>query len=218
MREAPWVLFIFLTMIFSACQSKKVDKVLSLDDISEASETYLEKDSLPVQKEIVINYYDSISPFSQMLIDSLKYSQGSILILDTIIFPDRFGASFSEKWYTKSNGDSLVCMRWIFQSDVKAENALFNWLDCFGTKCRSIPLGTATKFSKRGTMLLCNQKELFFIETSKKINPEHWFELINGNSKKKDWKFFFFQQPRQKIEWKTINVDGEWKDFNQKQD
>jgi hypothetical protein len=216
-KEAIWILFIPLLMTFSACQSKQADEVLSMDDISESSDKYTEKDSLTVQKEIAINYYDSISSFSQTIVDSLKYSPERIALLDTNLFPDRFGASFSEKWYSKSNGDSLVFMRWVFQSDVKAENALFNWLDCFGSKCRAIPMGTATNFSKRGTMILCNQQELIFIETSKKINPEQWLEFIKGNNKK-EWKFFFYQQVNRKIEWKTINSEGQWMDYNQKKD
>ena len=217
-KKAIWILFTSLLIIFSACQSKQADKVLSLDEISEASDTYTEKDSLPVHKEIVIKYYDSISLFSQNLVDSLKFNVSTIALLDTNLFPDRFGASFAEKWYSKSNGDSLVLMRWVFQSEVKAENALYNWLDCFGLKCRAIPLGKESNFSKRGTMILCNQKELIFIETSKKIDPEKWLEWIKGKSKKKEWKFFFYQQPNRKIEWKTINAEGEWMDFNQKKE
>ena len=217
-REAIWYTFISLSLILSACQSNQKDDVLSLDDISEASDTYTESDSISTKKDIPINYYDSTSSFSQNLIDSLKFNQGSIVLLDTTIFPDRFGASFSEKWYAKSANDSLVFMRWVFQTELKAENALYNWLDCFGTKCRAIPLGTETTFSKRGTMILCNQKELILVETARKIDQEQWLKYIQGNNKKKEWKFFFVQQPNRKIEWKTINSEGEWMNYNEKID
>lgn len=218
MKNVIWVLVSSLVVIFSACQSKQEDEVVSLDEISESSEAYAEKNNFPLQNDIAINYYDSISSFSQSLIDSLMYNPTSIGLLDTALFPDRFGASFSEKWYAKSKADSLVFMRWTFQSDVKAENALYNWLDCFGIKCRAIPLGMKTNFTKQGTMILCNQKELMFIETSKTIKADVWLQIIKGNNKNKEWKYFFYQQPNKKIEWKTINPDGEWKDLNQQED
>lgn len=217
-KEVIWYTFLSFSLIFSACQSNQSDKVLSLDDITESSEVYTELDSVPVQNEIGINYYDSISSFSQRLIDSLSVDRKFIKLLDTVIFPDRFGANFSEKWYAKSSSDSLVFMRWVFQTELKAENALYNWLDCFGKKCRAIPLGNETYFARRGTMVLCNQKELIFIESGKKIDQIKWLQYLQDANKKKEWKFFFFQQPNRKIEWKTINSEGEWVNYNEKVD
>lgn len=218
LRNVIFGFFTLLVLILTACQSKETDANLSLDDISKASMVYDESDTLSVKKEVSIQYYDSISTFSQTMVDSLKLDSKTINLLDTMIFPDRFGAIFSEKWYSKSPKDSLIFMRWVFQSELKAKNALFNWLDCFGTKCRSIPLGTETYFSKRGTLILCNQKELIFIETALKINESNWLKLIQGSRKQKAWSYFFFQQPNRKISWKMIDENGEWLNYDQKVD
>lgn len=220
MKVTNWIWSISVLLCFGliACKSNQEEKALSLDDISKSSTVYNESDS--VQKQVIIkaNYFDSVSIASQNLIDSLKLNQNSIHLLDTIIFPDRFGAASSEKWYSSSPKDSLVFMKWTFQTVLKAENALFNWLDCFGLKCRAIPMGTNTYFSKRGTLILCNEKELYFIESSKKLDEISWLEKIKSNSKRKEWKFFIVQQPNRKIEWKTIDSEGEWMDYNQKID
>lgn len=214
--EIIMILLLLASFSFTACQDKQKEDILSLDDISESSDKYSESDSLAKEELVKIKYFDSISNFSQTIVDSLKLTRVSINLLDTVIFPDRFGASFAEKWYSKSSSDSLVFMRWVFQSAVKAENALYNWLDCFGSKCRSIPPGTDTKFSKRGTLILCNQKELIFVESSQKLDQELWYKFIQGKRKEKDWKFFIIQQPNRKIEWKTISLDGEWLDYKDK--
>ena len=218
LRKIGLGIFILVSLFVTACQSNETNKSVSLDDISKASEVYDESDTISAKQEVSVQYYDSISSFSQKIVDSLKLNSKTIQLLDTMVFPDRFGARFVEKWYSKSADDSLVFMRWVFQSDLKATNALFNWLDCFGTKCRSIPLGTNTFFSKRGTLILCNQKELLFIETGRKIKEVDWLNVIQESKKQKAWKFFIFQQPNRKIEWKTVDENGDWEDYNQKND
>ena len=217
-KQSIWCACIALSLIFSACQSDQSNDVLTLDDISEASDAYVESDSLSAPPKVQVSYFDSTSSFSQNLIDSLRIDHSSIALITENHFPDRFGASFSEKWHSNFDGDSLVFMRWVFKTELKAENALYNWLDCFGIKCRSIPLGTETSFSKRGTMILCNQNELMIVESAQKMNQQKWLELIQGTNKNKAWKYFFVQQPNRKIEWKTINSEGEWMNYDDKID
>ncbi len=210
-------MYLLLTsLFFTACQSKQKEDVLSLDDVSEASKAYAESMRFPTEKTIHVNYFDSLSPFSQGLVDSFNLQLNSIHLIDTMLFPDRFGATDSEKWYSKTAADSLVFVRWVFQSKVKAENALYNWLDCFGATCRSIPMGTDAKFSKKGILLLCNLNELIYVESAQKWDSDAWLKYIQGNRKEKDWKFFIIQQPNRKIEWKTINSDGEWMNYHDK--
>lgn len=214
-KETLGGLLILIGFFLSACQTNQTDELLSLDDISKASEVYTESDSMSTRAPTPIFYYDSISSFSQRISDSLHINPVSIKPLIVDVFPDRFGAVFTEKWYSKTEVDSLVFMRWTFDSKLKTENALYNWLDCYGPKCRAIPFGSETYFSKRGTMILWIQNELFFIESSRKIVESDWMIFIQDSRKRIDWKFFIFQQPNKKIVWKTVDEKGEWVNYNE---
>ncbi len=53
------------------------------------------------------------------LLDSLKLDYSSIQKLDTVIFPDRFGAKSIVKFYWKEKKDSINFMDWEFKDSLK---------------------------------------------------------------------------------------------------
>lgn len=192
----------------SACKSDSTEEVIDFDELSKPSDKYNGQDTLSDTAIAVPVYFDSVSVFSQQLIDSMAFDKKMIFKLDTLIFPDRFGALKTDKWYYLSPKDSLVFMYWQFGSKVKAENTFFNWLDCYGRNCKSIAIGDPAIFSKRGTLFLQDEKDLIFIESRQKINEERLLEILSHLRKTSKAQYFTWQQPGKKANWKTIDKEG----------
>lgn len=202
------LLFISLSiLLFSACVQDKGETV-SLDDIAKPSDKDYSDTASTVQAGIPV-YYDSVSVFSRRLIDSLSFRKEGIFKLDTLIYPDRFGAEKADKWCYVSPKDSFVFMRWEFKNNVKTQNTFFNWLDSYGPHRKSIAVGDEVNFSKRATMFLVNDKELIFIESGKKIDEAQMLLLFGDLKKQKKWDYFILQQPKGKAAWRKIDDQGQ---------
>ena len=208
----------WICILISACKSGNETDTVDFDDISKPSAKYASADSSSVSsKETVPVYYDSISVFSQQLVDSLMFDRTNVFKLDTLIYPDRFGALKADKWYYISPKDSLVFMRWEFKNNVQTKNTFFNWIDCYGKHCKSIKVGDEVNFSRRATLFLLADKELIFVESGQKINPEHMLGILGNLKKQKKWDYFMLQQPRGKAAWKSIDEKGEVLDLKEPQ-
>ncbi|MGV3629997.1 MAG: hypothetical protein ACO1O6_02275 [Bacteroidota bacterium] len=208
--------FIFLSgLLLFACTSKP-EETVSFDDLTSDSEKYGKNDTVAeVEKKAF--YFDSISPLSQNLIDSLEFSRDLIFPLDSVLFSDRFGAKQTEKWYYKTEKDSLVFFHWEFKDSLKTLNTFYNWIDCYGPKCKSIQVGMPAVFSKRATLFLVEDKHLYFVESDLKIDSEKYLTYFDPPQKAKSklpakvkkWKYVVIQQPRKKAEWFSRNNKGE---------
>lgn len=205
-----------LLIALSACKGKQEAETVDFSDIAKPSSKYAKTDSSGAPKAVLPVYYDSITAFSQQLTDSLSFDHNGIFTLDTLIYPDRFGALKADKWYYRSPKDSFVFMRWEFKNDIQTQNTFFNWLDCYGPKCKSIAVGDQVSFSKRGTLFLLSGKELIFVESGQKINAEKLLGVLSNLKKKKSWSYFTLQQPRGKASWKQVDKEGAILDLNQK--
>jgi hypothetical protein len=197
---------VVLVFLFFSCKQPE-EKVVGFDDIARKSK---QKENNKASKPIAIKtYYETLDVFSKQLIDSLQWTKEQIFPLDSVFFSDRFGAEKTTKWYYKSEQDSLVFFRWSFKDSIKTLNTFYNWMDCFGPKCRSIRVGDQVKFSPRSNLFLLQNKELFFIESKKAVDFERVFSVFDTLQWNKQWRFVVFQAPRKKSNWMTRNSLGE---------
>lgn len=205
-------IFLAGALTFAACTSKPAETV-SFDDLTPDSEKYGEDDTLSKSVDKKFFYFDSITPLSQNLIDSLEFNRDFVFPLDSILFSDRFGAKQTEKWYYQTEKDSLVFFHWEFRDSLKTFNTFYNWIDCYGPKCKSIQVGMPAAFSKRATLFLVEDKHLYFVESDLKIDPEKYLSYFDGPQRKvkkfKKWKYVVIQQPRKKAGWFARNDKGE---------
>ncbi|MCE3296391.1 MAG: hypothetical protein K0R65_2105 [Crocinitomicaceae bacterium] len=205
--------FFFLGLILLSACNPKPEETVSFDDLTSDSEKYGNNDSLPGTVEKEVFYFDSISPLSQNLIDSVGFDRKLIFPLDSVLFSDRFGAKNTEKWYYRTDKDSLVFFHWEFKDSLKTFNTFYNWIDCYGPKCKSVQVGMPAAFSKRATLFLVEDKHLYFVESDLKITPENYLSYFDGPQGKlkklKKWKYVVIQQPRKKAEWFARNDKGE---------
>lgn len=159
---------LFVGLFFLACKNGNDAEIVDFNDISPDSKRNYEIDSNSVSKNRK-SYFDSLSLFSQQLIDSLEIDHEQIKKLDTLIFPDRFGAKKTEKWKKINEKDSMVFFHWEFSDSLKAQNTFFNWLDCYGSKCKSFRVGEEIKFSTRASSFLLYENHLFFFRRKSKL-------------------------------------------------
>lgn len=195
------------------CKGQGKEEELTFDELSPASRKYTEGDSLKTEKTKAAYFFDSLSPFLRRFIDSMGLPHTNISDLDTLIFPDRFGAIKTEKWAVKTSDDSLVFMYWKFKDSVKTENTFFNWIDCYGSRCVSIHVGENKAFSKRGHLFLVQGQYFFSIESNKKIDLERILSFFDHENWEKQRKFIVIQQARKKASWKKRDKAGELLDY-----
>jgi hypothetical protein len=198
--------FCFLLALFS-CKNQK-EEVLDFNELSPDSKNDF-SEKADGEKEKNLFFADSLSDFTKLIIDSLDFDKKQIAKIDTLFFPDRFGASSSEKWYLKTEKDSLVFYHWNFKDSIKTFNTFYNWLDCYGPKCQSIRVGDKVSFSKRSACFFLENKDLYYVESSKMFDFEYFTKLFDEEEKGKKFKFVVIQKARKKAEWFSRNELGE---------
>lgn len=200
------IFLLILTLLFFSCNPGK-EEVVSFDDISSGSKKDYDKDSISKITKVGL-YADSLSDLSKNLIDSLEFDRKLIFPLDSVLFSDRFGAKKTEKWYLKTEKDSLVFFHWEFKDSIKTLNTFYNWIDCYGKNCKSIHVGDEVAFSKRATLFLIQDKHFFFIESNQKIDFERMLEVFDNSKWNKKWKHIIYQAPKKKAKWFKRDLEG----------
>lgn len=207
MKEILLVLLILF--LYSSCSQKKEETTINLADITKHSSRYKEG---KIQK----NKPDTITLFSTTLtenycgiLDSFLIKKESIQKVDTLFLPDRFNAKKTVKFYWKENADSTNFMDWEFKDSIQTENAFYNWMDCFGKKCKSLKIGEKSKIQKRSLLILVNHNHLLLIDSDKKIDYKKWISVLKHQLFGENWKFILVQPKNGKSTWMNYHNEIE---------
>ena len=141
------------------------------------------------------------------LIDSLR-PEDTWQKWDTVLFPDRFGASKSEKWIVKGEKDSLVLLYFKFKDSLLTKNAFYNWIDCFGPKCTSYTVGGNIKIKGKYSYFFVGDSYIYYIEANKAIKQEAIRTQFFKKPEKENWLYMVESKPAGKASWKRV-VKGE---------
>lgn len=204
-----WVIVCFLT----ACKSEDSSETISFDELSKPASSTAEKDSVPSQQETKISAFESLSDLSKFVVDSLNFDSTSVVLIDSLFFPDRFGMPQAEKWSVKKGNDSLVFMHWKYAKGSVAQSTFYNWLDCFGVGCKSVQVGEKKNLTKRATLILQTGRHLIWVESGKKIDALRWARIVRNGLELKTWDFVLIQLPKGKVEWYKMNENAELEMF-----
>lgn len=204
---------IFLAMfsvLLLACNSQqKKEDLIDFNTLSKASD-YTEN-----QKETIVstdvNWYDSLIPYNKLLFDSLKIADVKITLLDTTLFPDRFGALQTQKFNLENEDNLISFYTWDFKDSLKTKTAFYNWLDCFGLSCKSIRLNEEVKLNSTNTCILVYPTKLIYSESKKPLNLEKI--LISPETKKNQKEiqkplYIVFQAKGKKAKWLKVDAEG----------
>lgn len=191
----------FLILILFSCGGKGDDEVVDMSEISPSSKSKKDYSDFENQKKDSVSFIDSLPKQYIGLIDSLRIDHWNVQKLDTSLFPDRFNAKSNLKFCWKMKGDSISFLHWSFKDSVRTNTALYNWLDCFGPKCKSIKVGDKVNFQKRNMLIMVNENSLVFIDSEKKIDSEKWIQLLKDQRMGENWKFVISQTRKGKASW-----------------
>jgi hypothetical protein len=192
-----------LMLVMSCSDGEK--ETLSLEDISQTSDKF---DHIDDSKEMVeIKDEKPKKGYFLTAFDSI-YKDASWFVLDSLLFPDRFGPSKMEKWYLLNQKDSIVALHYEFKDSLRTKNAFFNWLDCYGPKCASYQIGAQFKKQNRNSLFLIGENQLVYMESKFPIAIEKLVAILNKEKEDQNWIYVVEIPGRKKTRWSTIK-EGE---------
>jgi hypothetical protein len=206
------VLAFLITLVVSCTDNEK--DTISLDDISHTSDKF---DHIDDSKEIdEIKDEKPKKGYFLIAFDSI-YKDASWFMLDSLLFPDRFGPSKMEKWYLLNQKDSIVALHYEFKDSLRTKNAFFNWLDCYGPKCTSYQVGSQFKKQSRNSLFLVGENQLVYMEAKSPIALDKLIGILNEEKEDQNWIYVLEIPGRKKTRWSTIK-EGELKELKRTQD
>lgn len=196
-----------------SCGDDKPDTV-SLEDISHTSDKFdhIDDDKDPVE----IKDEKPKKGYFLTAFDSL-YKDASWFMLDSLLFPDRFGPSKMEKWYLLNKKDSIVALHYEFKDSLRTKNAFFNWIDCYGPKCASYQVGAQFKKQSRNSLFLIGANHLVYMESQLPIKAEELIGILNEKKKDQNWIYILEIPGRKLTRWSTMK-EGEITELKGHQD
>lgn len=188
-------LIFFILILCFACTNKE-EKVLKLDDLVSGSEVKkFNPDTTQVQSNT-----NSISYFVRLLADSLSLDHKVISVDTSFSFPERFHPLKTDK-VNFNLPDLLTYKHWKWSDSIKANQAFFNWLDQFGERKISLIVGDEVTVSKKGFLVLVQDKSMVYLEFGRTFKPEFYLHKLTDCGFGKHWKYILYQQPVKKTIW-----------------
>jgi hypothetical protein len=115
-------------------------------------------------------------------------------------FPDRL--DYTQRFCHELTIDSLLyeLVIWEFEDSIYTINAFYNWMDCFGTKCRSIRIGEDKWINEGAFQLFVDDTKLIYVTTEEKMNQKLWDNLFQPVVKN-NWNYHLYQPLNRKVKW-----------------
>lgn len=201
-------ILIFSVLLFVSCKQKPKEEVLDMNEIIPHSDRYQNGDLKHLENADTIDFgFD------------LKFAEEvGIAVLGTCdfegkLFPDRFTPLNSIKLNLIRESDTVIYCNWTYKDSTQTKNAFYNWIDCFGPKCKSIKLGQNVNFQKDNFILLVGDTSLIYFSAREKLDPDDWLNYFILKYDLDDWKFMITQRTRGKAIWKSI-TNGKKEELN----
>lgn len=194
------VLYCLIGLFFVACRQKEKETILDMKDISPQAEgdyTQNKKDTIKT-----VDY-----GFNTKIADEIGVQVMEMDLLEESMFPDRFEPTAVKKLMLQLKEDQILYCQWTYKDSIKTMNAFYNWIDCFGEKCKSIKFGQSVNFQKDNFILLINDTSLTYISSQIKLKSEDWLRYFELKNEIVDWKILIHQGTRAKANWFKV-VEG----------
>lgn len=199
MKRIRLVWICLLIGLFSCKQEKQ--EVVDLNDVLPSSERYAEG-AEKKEDTLVVHFYDSLTPFSRLISDTLQVNDASIQLIDSTWLPDRFQHRFIQKWSGQINEMDVSLAYFTFTDSLSMKNTLFNWLDCFGNPCKSLQLFEEAKLLRnRSFVIYSTEKELVYLESKGRIDENTLLTNLNRLNSKNQVKYVITQNLNNKTQW-----------------
>lgn len=192
--------FLALTVLFiSSCSDKNEYEIINSEEVLPQSQGNYEYSGDSLVSEI-----KELNPTERTLLaqfpDISFEDENPLKEREMLFMPNRLG--FSEKKEVFFTKDSIPFhfIEWTFEDSLKTVNAFYNWIDCFGTTCRSIRIDEEINGSKEAFVIWISNSKISYLASSKNINRRSWQDVLTVNEKK-EWNYIIHQAPRGKMNW-----------------
>ncbi len=199
-KRKAFFYFLLISLFMYSCNETS-EKPANFNDISQREDSkYIEKKktkdtlkSAKPEESIFLQTFDSI------------YPEANWQKWDTLLFIDRFRPKKTEKWILTNEKDSLNLSFYEFKDSIQTRNAFFNWLDCFGSKKKSLEIGSNIQLKGRSVQILVNSTNILVVESIRALNQEKLIKSLNSNNKEINY-FYLIDAPiRKKTTWSKMN-------------
>lgn len=194
MKKNYLFLVTLVLLITAACGGKQKDEVIDMKDITPHSNRNY--DSTEIEKVETIDYN-----FDRRVADSIGLQVMEIDSVTEPFFVDRFSPRSQTKLYLQMKEGQLLFCQWSFKDSVKTKNAFYNWIDCFGEKCKSIHFGQNVNFQKDNFRLFMNDTSITYISSALRLSTKDWQAYLKSVSGVEEWKLIIEQSTRGKAKW-----------------
>lgn len=205
---------LFLWML-SACNDSKKAEVIDLQDVLPSSTRYAEGNEA-VKDSIQAVYFDSLSEKAQAISDTLGCDRKQITPIDSLWLPERFPHRSVQKWRSFVNGRESKIAYFTFTDSLQMKNALFNWLDCFGSRCSSLQLYEEKKLFSNPIAVYATEKSLIYFEFSVAIDEIKMLKNLRSVSLNLAPAYVFTKKMNGKTIWWSL-VDNVWSPVKKKE-
>lgn len=193
MKKNYLFLVSFVLLLTAACGGSQKDEVLDMNDITPQAQ----RKEPVVKGEVKTSDYG----FNRTVADSIGLKVMEIDSVEEPFFVDRFSPRSQTKVHLQLKEDKIVFCQWTFKDSVKTKNAFYNWIDCYGEKCKSIHFGQNVNFQKDNFRLFMNDTSITYISSALKLSTKDWQAYLKSVSGVEEWKLIIEQSTRGKAKW-----------------
>lgn len=193
MKKNYLFLVSLVLLITAACGGNQKDEVIDMNDITPQAK---HKDPIVKAEEKASDY-----GFNRTVADSIGLKVMEVDSVEEPFFVDRFSPRSQTKVYLQLEEDKILFCQWTFKDSVKTKNAFYNWIDCYGEKCKSIHFGQNVNFQKDNFRLFMNETSITYISSPLKLSTKDWQAYLKSVSGVEEWKLIIEQSTRGKAKW-----------------
>lgn len=197
--------FFVALLVLASCGQK--EEKIDFDDLAPVSERYGKDDRKQDTAAVSTDERPDQSDYLRIADTLLPGNQWKSW--DTTLFADRFGPQFTEKWIVTGQTDSMTLQHYVFRDSLRTKNAFFNYLDCFGPKCRSYMVGDNLRIPKRNGLVLIGEKNIYILEANRKIDEAAVRKTLVKDPKEEKWLYIVTVPKSGKTVWKRIDKGNE---------
>jgi hypothetical protein len=193
MKNNYLFLLSLILLISAACGGNQKDKVIDMKDITPQAK----------HKEPVLKAEEKASDygFNRSVADSVGLKVMEIDSVEEPFFVDRFSPRSQIKLQLQLKEGQLLYCQWTFKDSLKTKNAFYNWIDCYGEKCKSIHFGQKVNFQKDNFRLFMNDTSITYISSSLKLSTKDWQAYLKSVNGVEEWKLIIEQATSGKAKW-----------------
>lgn len=187
-------------LLFSCTKRAEIETIDSSEILPQAKENQDIIDIDNVVEEDSIQETPFQITLSEKFPSILFDQENELKERDVLFMPNRLGYDEKNETYFVKDSIPFHLIEWSFADSAKTINAFYNWLDCFGSNCKSIRIEESVNVSKEAFTIWVIENKLVYLASSQSIKEKDW-ELLFENTSIKHY-FTLNQSPRGKIQWR----------------